>query len=162
MKGKLFAKLSVLAIAIVYLVPVSSAQASLAGDWQGTLDANGSTFRVAWHVTAAPDGTITSTFDNIDENIYGIKVKTTSVKGSDITMSVDDVIEVNGQSAPVKGEFTGTISSDGNEVNGAWTQAEPEQPPAQIHFKRAAPGSPAPPAPHAPPAPPAAPQTFSL
>lgn len=156
MKGKLFAKLSILAISVMSMVPISSAQANLTGDCQGTLDANGTTFRIAWHATAAPDGKITSTFDNIDQSIYGIKVKTTSMKGSDITMSVDDVMQINGQNAPIRGDFTGVVSADGKEVNGTWTQTEPEQPPAEVHFKRV------PPAPPAPPVPPAAPQTIDL
>jgi hypothetical protein len=157
MKGKLFARLSILAISIMSMAAISSAQANLTGDWQGTLDANGTTFRVAWHATAAPDGKITSTFDNIDQSIYGIKVKTTAIKGSDITMSVDDIMQINGQDTPIRGEFKGVVSADGKEVNGTWTQTDPEQPPAEVHFKRVAPTSPAPPA---PPAPPAAPQTL--
>ena len=137
MKAAFFTKLSILALSTLAIVPFASAQTSLVGDWQGTLDANGTTFRVAWHVTAAPDGKITSTFDNIDENIYGIKVKTTSFKGSDIAMSVDDVIQVNGQNVPIKGDSTAVLSPDGDELNGTWTQTEPQQGPAQIHFKRA-------------------------
>jgi hypothetical protein len=138
MKSALFTRLSLLALSALILVPFASAQTTLAGEWQGSLDANGTTFRIAWHVTAAPDGKITSTFDNIDQNIYGIKVKTIAVKGSDITLSVDDVVQINGEDAPIKGDFTGTVSADGNEVNGTWTQTEPQQTAAQIHFKRAA------------------------
>ena len=118
MKGNLFAKLSILAISAMSMGAISSAQASLTGEWHGTLDANGTTFRVAWHATAAPDGKIISTFDNIDQSIYGIKVKTTTVNGSDITMSVDDVIQINGQATLIRGEFTGVVSPDGEEVTG--------------------------------------------
>lgn len=138
MKGSFFTRFSILAASALALVPFGSAQTSLAGEWQGTLDANGSTFRVAWHATAAPDGKITSTFDNIDEGIYGIKVKTTSLKGSDITISVDDVVQINGQNTPIKGDFTGVVSADGSEVNGDMAQTEPQQATAQVHFKRAA------------------------
>ena len=136
-------RFAIAAIAAFALVPLCSAQSQLAGDWQGTLEADGQAMQVAWHVVAAKDGTITSTLDNIDESIYGIKVKTMSLKGSEITMSVDDTMSINGQDVPVRGNFAGTLSADGNEVDGTWTQTEPEQPPMKVHFKRAA----APPAP---------------
>ncbi|MGA8088210.1 MAG: hypothetical protein WCA10_12945 [Terracidiphilus sp.] len=138
MKGTLLFRLAILAVAGLAISPFGSAQANLGGEWTGTLEANGTTFHIAWHATAAPDGKITCTFDNIDQNIYGIKVKSTVLKESDITMSVDDVVSINGQDTPVKGDFAGVVSADGNEVSGTWTQTEPAQPPAQIHFKRAA------------------------
>jgi hypothetical protein len=49
---------------------------------------------------------------------------------------VDDVIHPNGQDVPVVGTFAGTLSADGNEVTGTWTQTEPPQPPADVTFKR--------------------------
>jgi hypothetical protein len=138
MKPSSLIKLPIVALIAFAISPFCAAQSQLAGDWQGTLEGNGATYHVAWHVLVAKDGTVTSTFDNNDEGILGIKVKSTTVKGTDITMSVDDVVSVNGQDAPIRGEFIGVISADGNEVNGTWTQTEPDQPPAQVHFKRAA------------------------
>jgi hypothetical protein len=126
------------AVSALAFIPICAAQNSLVGEWQGTLDANGSPVHVAWHVTAAPDGKITSTVDNIDENIYGIKVKETSLKGSDVALLVDDTVQVNGQDIPIKGDFAGTLSADGSEVNGTLTQTEPQPATVQIHFKRAA------------------------
>lgn len=149
MKPASLIKLPILALIAFAISPFCAAQSQLAGDWQGTLEANGTTFHVAWHVVVAKDGTVTSTFDNNDEGILGIKVKSTTVKGTDITMSVDDVVSANGQDTPIRGEFAGVISADGNEVNGTWTQTDPDQPPAQVHFKRGAP-TPAPAATTAP------------
>ena len=111
-----------------------SAQTSVAGDWTGTLDAGGTTMHVAWHVVAGADGTLTSTLDNIDENVYGIKVKSTTVKGSDVALSVDDNIQANGQDLHLVGSFAGTLSADGNELGGTWTQSEPQQQEIQVHF----------------------------
>jgi len=136
MKNAPLIKLSVSMLLSLAFTPFCSAQASLAGDWQGTVDINGNTLHVVWHAVAAPDGTLTSTFDNVDENLFGIKVKTLSLKGSDLAMSVDDVISINGQDVPIRGNFAGTVSTNGNETNGTWTQTDPEQPPAEIHFKR--------------------------
>jgi hypothetical protein len=109
----------------------------LTGDWQGTLSAGAQTFRVAWHVTDAADGSINSTFDNIDEGVFGIKIKSVAIKGSEITMTVDTVIQPNGQDVTVRGNLTGKISADGNEVTGTWNQTDPEQGPADVTLKRA-------------------------
>ena len=65
MKGMLL-RLSILAVTALTLTSFCSAQAKLAGDWQGTFDQNGITFNLVWHVTAASDGTLTSTLDNVD------------------------------------------------------------------------------------------------
>lgn len=136
-------RLAIAALTAFGFTTFCSAQAKLAGDWTGTLEANGATLHVAWHAVSGSDGTITSTFDNADEGIYGIKVKTTSLKGNDLTMIVDDTPSANGQQITVRGEFEGVVSADGNEVNGTWTQTEPVQPPLQVHFKRGAAQAPA-------------------
>lgn len=129
-------KLSILSLAVLTLTAICPAQANLAGDWKGTVDAGGSTFHVAWHAVAAPDGTLTSTLDNIDENVFGIKVKSLSLKGTDLTMTVDDTINVNGQDIPIRGEVAGKISPDGNKLSGTWTQTDPEQPAAPLELER--------------------------
>jgi hypothetical protein len=135
---RLLAVTSLVAVVSIFgMVPNCRAQASLAGDWEGILNAGGTEVHVAWHVTAAADGTTTSTIENRDEGVSGIKVKQAELKDSKITFTVDDQVEVNGQTLNVKGTFEGTVSADGNEITGTWTQTEPqEQPQAEIHFKR--------------------------
>jgi hypothetical protein len=121
------------------LTPFCYGQTKLAGDWQGTLDANGTTFHLVWHVTVAANGTLTSTFDNLDEGIYGIKAKTTTVKGSDITAEVDDTVQANGQDMKVSGSLVGKLNADGTEMAGTFTQVEPvAQPTANVVFKHSA------------------------
>jgi uncharacterized protein len=128
---------------------LAHAQALLAGDWEGVLNANGNDVHLAWHVTAAPDGTVTSTFDNKDEGVMGIKARITSFKDSKLSIAVDDQVEVNGSMMNVRGTFEATVSADGNEVTGTWTQTDPqEEPPMELRFKRA--GAPAAPAAAAP------------
>jgi hypothetical protein len=134
MKGMLL-RLSILAVTALTLTSFCSAQAKLAGDWQGTFDQNGVTFNLVWHVTAASDGTLTSTLDNVTQSIFGIKAKTTTVKGSEVKIEVDDVISPNGQPISLKGSFAGTLNKEENEVTGTWTQVDPPQDPLQITFK---------------------------
>jgi hypothetical protein len=131
-------KLTVPMLLALVLIPIATPQANLAGNWQGTLDEGGTTFHVAWHAVAAADGTLTSTIDNVDQNIFGVKVKTTTLKGSDLTMSVDDTINVNGDDVAIRGDLVAKLSDDGNEVTGTSTQTEPAQSPAPITLKRVA------------------------
>ncbi len=145
MKGVLLQKLSLLAVSILVLTTFSSAQARLAGDWRGTFEANGATFQVVWHVTQAPDGTLTSTIDNVTQSIFGIKANSTTVKGSDVRIEVDDVISPNGQDIHIKGSFDGTLNKEANEVSGTLIQVDPPQDPIQITFKHDAAQSAAPP-----------------
>jgi len=136
MKVDILLRLFVPALFALIFAPPSIAQANLAGEWQGSVDTGNGTFRVAWHAIAAADGKLTSTFDNIDQNIYGIKVKSTALNGSDLTMSVDDTVTVNGAEVPIRGELVGKVSADGNEVKGTWTQTDPEQSSVPIELKR--------------------------
>jgi hypothetical protein len=136
MKIPFLATASMVAISAFALTPCVFAQARLAGVWQGTLDANGTTFHLVWHVTAAADGTLTSTFDNLDEGIFGIKAKTTTVKGSDVTAEIDDTVQANGQEMKVSGSLVGKLNADGTEMAGTFTQVEPQpQPTANVLFK---------------------------
>lgn len=124
--------------------PLCLAQAQLAGEWNGTLQAGGQSFHIVWHVTAAADGTPTSTIDNVDEGIIGIKVKTTTVKDSTVTLNVDDMVQINGQDVHIVGVSTGTLNKDATEFTGTWTQTDPAQPPADVVLKHApAPAAPA-------------------
>ena len=142
MKGILL-KLAILGLAALTLAPLSSAQSKLAGDWQGTyVDSNGITFRLVWHVTAAPDGKLTSTVDNVDQSIFGIKTKTTTVKGSDVHFEVDEVISPNGQPIHLKASFNGTLNKEEDKVVGTWTQSAPPQDSLQITFRHGPPEPP--------------------
>ena len=128
----------ILAALLVFLSgSLCRAQASLAGEWEGVLEAGGNEVHIAWHVTAAPDGTVTTTFDNKDEGVMGIKAKVTEFKDSKITVAVDDQVDVNGQTLQIRGTLVGTVSADGNELSGTWTQTDPqEQPPSDLKLKR--------------------------
>lgn len=154
MQGSLAAKPALLiAFLFVFLSPVFG-QSSLSGDWLGTLETGGGPVRVAWHVKAGADGTFTSTVDNQDESIFGIKVKTTEVKDADIVFTVDDMVDVNGEQLNIRGTFTGKISADQSEVTGTWTQTAPqEEGPDPLQLKhQAAQAAPAAPAQSAAPA----------
>jgi fermentation-respiration switch protein FrsA (DUF1100 family) len=137
MKRAVLHKFAILALAALALSLASRAQSPITGDWQGTLNAGDAHFRIAWHVVAAKDGSITSTLDNLDQSIYGIKVKSTVLNGSSLTLAVDDTIQANGEEINVRGSFEGTLDKDATEVKGTWSQSEPAEPPAELDLKRA-------------------------
>lgn len=134
-------RLSTFALTALTLSPFCSAQTKLAGDWRGAFEANGVTFHVVWHVIEGPDGTLTSTIDNVTQSIFGIKAKTTTVNGSDVKIEVDDVISLDGQDINLKGSFDGTLNKEANEVSGTLTQIAPQPNSIQITFKHDAPQS---------------------
>jgi len=119
------------------VVPACHGQAQLVGEWRGTISFNGQDFRIAWHVVKADDGRITSTFDNIDQNLYGIKAKSTTLHEDDLVIAVDDTMEIDGQETRIAGEYRGKVSKDFSEVKGNFTQTQPEeQPTTELNFKR--------------------------
>ena len=137
MRRILLVKLTIIALALFVFLPSGRSQESLVGQWEGIIDANGTPMHLVWHVTRGADGSVASTFDNVDESAFGIKVKSMNLKGSDLTLEVDDVIDANGSQVNVKGSFVGTVSQDGSEVTGTFTQTEPQpQPPMELHLKR--------------------------
>lgn len=128
-----------LGLAMAFALP-GAAQKQLVGEWQGMLNTGSGEAHILWHVTAAADGTVTSTFDNPDEGVSGIKVKSLELKGNVLTVTVDDEVEANGSPVTIKGTLAGTLSEDGNEITATWTQTEPEQQPAvDLKLKRVEP-----------------------
>jgi hypothetical protein len=127
-----------LGLAMALALP-GAAQEQLVGEWQGLLNTVSGDAHILWHVTVAADGTVTSTFDNPDEGISGIKVKSLELKGNALTVTVDDEVEANGSPVTIRGTLAGTLSEDGNEISATWTQTEPEQPPVELKLKRVEP-----------------------
>src|ERR1035437_7381878 len=112
MKDTVMKKLGLMLVFALAPAPVCVAQSQLAGEWHGTLNAAGTPFRVIWHAVAGKDGNVTSTLDNLDQGIFGIKVKTITLTNSDLTLSVDDVIQVEGQPMKLRGAYVGTVRSE--------------------------------------------------
>ncbi len=95
-----------------------------AGDWQGTLNAGGQELRLVLHITKAPDGSLKSTLDSIDQGANGIPVASTTLKDSKLNLDI----------AAVHGAYEGKVAADGNTISGTWTQAQA----LPLEFKRAA------------------------
>ena len=117
--------------------PVCRAQVQLVGDWGGTESIYGQNIHVLWHVTKASDGRITSAWDNVDQGVYGMKAKSITLNGDDLTIMVDDIVLVNGQNTRVVALYRGKVNKGFNEVTGTIKQTQPEEQPAtELTFKR--------------------------
>ena len=90
---------------------------SVAGDWNGALNADGKTLRVVLHIASAKDGTITATLDSLDQGLFDIPVSSIALKESKLTFSVTAL--------PVPGNYEGTVKTDGSGIDGTWTQGQP-------------------------------------
>jgi hypothetical protein len=91
--------------------------ATLAGDWSGALDIQGTQLRLVLHVKTA-DGKTTATLDSLDQQAMDIPVSAITRDGAKMTFEV----------AIVGGHYAGTLSSDARSVAGTWSQNGAELP----------------------------------
>jgi len=129
MKVRFISRLALIAFVGSALLPLCRAQAQIAGDWLGTLNAGGAQLRLALHIAAAQDGNLTATLDSIDQGARGIPVSSILLKGTAFSMTVD----------AVHGTYEGTVNKDATEIDGTWSQGQS----LTLNFKRA-PAMPAP------------------
>jgi len=104
----------------------------LTGDWQGTLDVNGTELHLVLHVIKDDNG-LRATLDSPDQGANGIPVGNISVADSVLKF---DVLMVGGS-------YQGHLSADGQAVEGNWSQAGNSLP---LAFKRESAAAASPPA----------------
>lgn len=123
MKNRIAGTFALIALTLAALAPLGQAQTSIAGDWFGTLDTDGPKLRLALHIAAAKDGSLTGTWDSIDQGINGIPITAISLKDSKLAFTVD----------PASISYEGKVNRDATEIDGTWTQGQP----FKLDFKRA-------------------------
>jgi len=111
------AKLSVLAFSLaiasaIFASPNGSSAPAVVGDWQGTLDAGGTTLRVVLHVTADKDGKLGGALDSPDQGASGIAITSITYKEPDLHFEIDTI----------GGSYDGKIAQDGSKIVGTWSQ----------------------------------------
>lgn len=87
----------------------------LDGDWTGVLRAGGVSLRLAFHFHAVPGGTIAGSLDSLDQGAMGIPCSDVMLREHKLTLQVP----------AVHGTYQGTLSDDGNHIQGTWTQGQP-------------------------------------
>src|SRR5262245_48975468 len=104
-----------------------SPQKGVEGTWQGALGQGAVQLRLVLTISKSSDGAYKSVIDRVDQHatIPGDK---TSWEGDKLRI---EFLRVNGS-------FEGTLSQDGSEIKGTWTQGGAVQP---LSFKRGDAGS---------------------
>lgn len=112
-------------ICAVLLYAAAFAQAqNIAGDWQGTLSANGAELRLVLHIVQNADGTYKATLDSVNQGANGIPVTSIAIKNASLNLTID----------AVHGTYEGKVSADASKIEGMWTQRQA----LPLTFKRAA------------------------
>jgi hypothetical protein len=82
------------------------------GSWQGTLSAGGASLRVILKVTKGADASYTAKLDSPDQSIPDLPVDSITLSDNSVSFEV----------RVVGGSYKGTLSADGSEVTGEWSQ----------------------------------------
>jgi uncharacterized protein (TIGR03435 family) len=105
----------------------ATAPKGLADTWQGTLHA-GRDLRIVLKIAKGAGDAYTATFYSIDQGGDGFPATKMEVNGASVKMSL----------AMLDGTYEGKLSSDGNTINGTWTQGPK---PLPLSLERATPAT---------------------
>lgn len=94
----------------------AAAPQSIAGEWQGTLQTGQGTLRLVLKLAQSPDGKLSASLDSLDQNQTDLPL--TDVSYADRILH----FEFHSDSPAV---FEGSVSRDGTEIDGDWTQGVP-------------------------------------
>jgi hypothetical protein len=81
------------------------------GDWEGTLEAGGTTLRLVLHVLTFEDG-IAATMDSPDQNALGLPVSSITRNGTALQFEMKQLA----------GSFSGTLDANLTTIDGTWSQ----------------------------------------
>lgn len=84
-----------------------------AGFWQGSLQQNLFELRILFKLNQTGDE-LSGTMDSLDQNALNIPITKASANGQELTLEVKSV----------GGSYTGTLSEDGSEIDGEWSQGK--------------------------------------
>src|SRR5258708_3054719 len=87
---------------------------SIAGDWQGTLQAGGQELHLVLHIAQAADGVFKATLDSVDQNANGIPITSMSLKEGKLVFAVD----------AVRGSYEGKLDAGATLIEGTWSQGQ--------------------------------------
>lgn len=99
---------------------------SLTGTWQGSLKPGPRELRTVIKISTGDDDKLKAVFYSIDQPSPAIPVTTITRTGSTVKMAI----------AALNGTYEGKLSSDGNSIEGTWTQGGPALP---LNLTRATP-----------------------
>ena len=95
---------------ILLLMSFTLPTVELTGQWNGTLNVQGTQIRIVFHVDKK-DGQYVTLFDSPDQNAYGLPVATTTFNSPDVKFEMSNLGAV----------FAGKLSDEN--ITGTWTQS---------------------------------------
>ena len=85
----------------------------LVGSWRGGLEVGGgASLTIVFNISQDAGGAFTGTMDSPDQGAVGIPLTSVSIEGSSVTFSIQ----------AVQGTYTGTLSNEGDQISGTWSQ----------------------------------------
>jgi len=84
----------------------------LEGVWEGVLDANGTKLHVRFNFIRNADGSITATFDSVDQGANGLPVASIARTGDTVKMDLKSI----------NGSYEGTLDKDASTMTGTLSQ----------------------------------------
>jgi hypothetical protein len=109
-----FALATLAAVAIVVGASAScAAETEIAGHWQGHLKSGVLSLRIVFNIAKSPQGQLTATVDSPDQGAKGLPMEAVSREGN--------LLKLEGHH--IGGVYEGTISDDGQKIEGEWRQS---------------------------------------
>lgn len=90
---------------------------SVAGNWQGTLNA-GKELRIVFVIANATGGALNATIYSIDQGAQGIPATTVTLQDNTLRIAI----------ARINGGFAGNLNANGSVITGTWTQGSASMP----------------------------------
>jgi hypothetical protein len=94
------------------------------GDWQGRLSAGEGQVHLVLHLNTTNYTRLEGTLDDLDQSANGIPLSQITFKDHVLQFTVDSI----------RSSYVGTLSDDGNEIDGVWTRGQS----FRLIFQRAA------------------------
>ncbi len=85
---------------------------TMEGSWSGSLKLGAQTLRIVFHFKRTSEGEWAGTLDSPDQGAFGIAISRITLEGRKLTVRVDSI----------SGVFEGTLSEDGKQIVGEWSQ----------------------------------------
>jgi fermentation-respiration switch protein FrsA (DUF1100 family) len=95
--------------------PIASAEQktqSIAGDWQGTLEAGGQQLHLVLHIKQSADKTLQATMDSVDQGGGAIPASSVKRDGAKLTIEMKSI----------GGSFSGAFDKEMTTMDGTWSQ----------------------------------------
>jgi hypothetical protein len=107
-----FAAIAPSAPIMMYAQGAPQPSQGILGDWNGTLEVQGTKLRLVLHVKKNADGKLAAAVDSLDQNANGIPVSAVEQTGNNVKLELSSIAA----------SYQGKLNPAGNEMVGEWKQ----------------------------------------